>query len=101
MWDKTVSLNEYIFCVSNLSGSFVLRLLACIPANVISCVATVASNAPAKDVTTAKKLAKATCQEMVEFSSFIETVDVQVSKAGRAGSKTTLAVTFDRTLTGN
>jgi BspA type Leucine rich repeat region (6 copies) len=70
------------------------------PANVISCSATVASNASVKDVALARKTAKATCQAMVEFSSYINTVNVQVSKTGRAGSKLALAVTFDRTLTG-
>jgi hypothetical protein len=70
------------------------------PANVISCSATVASNASVKDVSLARKTAKATCQAMVEFSSYINTVNVQVSKTGRAGSKLALAVTFDRTLTG-
>lgn len=74
--------------------------LAGTPANVVSCVATVASNASAKGIALAKKLAKSTCQSMVEFSSFIDTVDVQVLKTGRAGSKPSLAVTFDRTLDG-
>jgi len=71
------------------------------PANIISCSATVASNASRKDVALARKTAKATCQAMVDFSSYINTVNVQVSKTGRAGSKLALAVTFDRTLTGN
>ncbi len=70
------------------------------PANVISCSATVASNASSKDVALARKSAKGACQTMVEFSSYINTVSVQVNKTGRAGSKLTLAVTFDRTLTG-
>jgi hypothetical protein len=70
------------------------------PANVISCSATVASNASNKDVALARKSAKATCQAMVDFSSYINTVNVQVNKTGRAGSKLALAVTFDRTLTG-
>lgn len=72
--------------------------LAGAPANVVSCVATVASNASAKGIAAAKKLAKSTCQSMVEFSSFIDTVDVQVRKTGHAGSKAALAVTFDQNL---
>ncbi len=75
--------------------------LAGAPANVISCVATVASNVSAKGIALAKKIAQSTCQSMVEFSSFIDTVDVRVNKTGAAGTKTTLAVTFDKSSTSN
>jgi len=71
------------------------------PANIVSCIATVATKASAKDVAFALKGAKATCQAMSEYSSFINQVDVRVNKSGTAGSKPTLAVTFDRSLTGN
>jgi hypothetical protein len=74
--------------------------LAGAPANVVSCVARVASNASAKDVNLAAKSAKATCQALTAFSSFINTVTVQVKKTGRTGSKLVVAVTLDRTLTG-
>lgn len=71
-----------------------------LPANIVSCVATVASDASASAIKLAEKRAKATCQAMSEYSSFINRMDVQVSKTGAAGSKPSLAVTFDRTLTG-
>lgn len=69
-------------------------------ANIVLCVATVASNSTTKDVALATKAAKATCQAMTGFSSLINTVNVQVNKTGRAGSALTMAVTFDRSLTG-
>ena len=71
-----------------------------LPANIVSCVATVAEDASASAVKLAEKRAKATCQAMTEYSSFINRMDVQVSKTGASGSKPSLAVTFDRTLTG-
>lgn len=74
--------------------------LAATPANDVSCVARVAANASAKDVNLAAKSAKASCQVLTAFSSFINTVNVQVTKAGRTGSKLVVAVTLDRTLTG-
>jgi hypothetical protein len=74
--------------------------LASPTANIVSCVATVASNSTAKDVALATKAAKATCQAMTGFSSLINTVNVQVNKTGRTGSAPTMAVTFDRSLTG-
>jgi hypothetical protein len=74
--------------------------LAGTPANMISCVARVASNSSSKDVNLAAKSAKSTCQALTAFSSFINTVNVQVKKTGRTGSKLVVAVTLDRTLTG-
>lgn len=74
--------------------------LAGTPANVLSCVAKVAANASAKDVNLAAKSAKTTCLALTTFSSFINTVNVQVTKTGRTGSKLVVAVTLDRTLTG-
>jgi hypothetical protein len=71
------------------------------PATSILCSATVASNASSKDVALARKSAKATCQALVDFSTFINTVTVQVSKAGRPGAKVELAVTFDRPVVGS
>jgi len=70
-------------------------------ANLLTCVSTVASNATPSQVAKAKTQAKATCQSVVEYSKFIKSADVQVSKTGKAGSKPVLAVTFDRTLSGN
>lgn len=71
-----------------------------IPANIVSCVANVSNDASANEVKLANKRAKATCLAMTQYSSFINQVDVQVNKSGAAGSKTTLSVTFDRSLTG-
>lgn len=71
-----------------------------IPANIVSCVATVASDASASELKLANKRAQATCRAMSEYSSFINQVAVQVQPIGAAGSKSTLAVTFDRSLTG-
>ena len=71
-----------------------------LPANIVSCVATVASDASASAVKLAEKRAKATCQAISEYSSFVNNLEVQVNKAGAAGSKLSLAVTFDRSLTG-
>jgi len=70
-------------------------------ANLLSCVSTVASNATPSQVAKAKTQAKATCQSVIKYSQFIKSADVQVSKTGKAGSKPALAVTFDRTLSGN
>lgn len=70
-------------------------------ANLLSCVSIVASNATASQVAKAKTQAKATCQSVIKYSKFIKSVDVQVSKTGKAGSKPVLAVTFDRTLSGS
>ena len=67
-----------------------------IPANVVSCVATVASDASSAAVAAARRTAQSTCQAMVDFSSYINTVDVQVLKSVVAGIKPSLAVTFDR-----
>lgn len=71
-----------------------------VPANIVSCVATVASDASDKDVRLAKKSAKAACQSMVEFSTYINTVEVKVNTDGLAGSKPALAVTFDKSPSG-
>lgn len=68
-------------------------------ANLVNCFATVASNAPASAVARATAQAKATCQAALNFSVQRMSVNVRVSKTGKAGSKPALAVTFDRTLT--
>lgn len=67
-------------------------------ANIVNCVATVASNAPASAVSKATAQAKATCQAALNFSVRLMAVNVSVSKTGKLGSKPVVAVTFDRTL---
>lgn len=74
--------------------------LAGTTANVLTCVATVASDASAEEITKTETRTKATCQRVVNFSKYIKTADVQIKKDGAAGSKSVLAVTFDRTLDG-
>ena len=69
-------------------------------ANILTCVATVASDASAEEVAKTETRANATCQRVVNFSKYIKTADVQIKKDGAAGSKPVLAVTFDRTLDG-
>lgn len=68
-------------------------------ANLVSCIATVASNASASVVARASARAKATCQATLNFSIRLLSVNVRVDKTGKAGSQPAFAVTFDRTLT--
>lgn len=69
-------------------------------ANILTCVATVASDASAEEIALTETRAKAACQRVVNYSKYIRAADVHISKDGAAGSKSVLAVTFDRTLTG-
>lgn len=99
---RTVEINAFSGDLPSKSALSALKAsyLKGVPANIVTCVATVATNAPAKDVVSANKRARAACQAMAQFSSFITQVNVQVSKTGLAGSALALAVTFDRSLTG-
>lgn len=71
-----------------------------VPANIVTCSATVASDATSADIKLATSRAKAACKAMSEFSSYINTVNVQVSASAAAGTKPTLSVTFDKTVSG-
>lgn len=68
-------------------------------ANLVNCVAIVASDSSVSAVARAMAQAKATCQAVLNFSVQRMSTNIEVSKSGKSGSKATLAVTFDRTLT--
>jgi hypothetical protein len=70
-------------------------------ANVVYCFATVASNASARAVSRATAQAKAACEAAQNFSVRRMSLNVRVEKTAKVGAKASLAVTFDRTLTGN
>lgn len=68
--------------------------------NILTCVATVASDASAAEIAKTETRAKATCARVVNYAKYIKTADIHISKDGAAGSNSVLAITFDRTLGG-
>jgi hypothetical protein len=99
---RTLKITKFVGERPTLAGIAAIEqaYLAGTTANILTCVATVASDAPAEEIALTETRAKATCQRVVNYSKYIKTADVQIKKDGAAGSKPVLAVTFDRTLTG-
>jgi uncharacterized repeat protein (TIGR02543 family) len=99
---RSLNINKFVGNRPTLAGIAAIEqaYLAGITANILTCVATVASDASAEEIAKTETRANATCQRVVNYSKYIKTADVQIKKDGAAGSKPVLAVTFDRTLDG-
>jgi hypothetical protein len=99
---RTLNLTRFVGDRPTLAGIAALEqsYLAGTTANILTCVATVASDASDADIANVEGIAKSTCQRVVNYSKYIRTADIKISKDGAAGSKPALAVTFDRTLDG-
>jgi hypothetical protein len=100
---RTVRISQFVGNRPTLAGMRALdrSYLAGKTANLLTCVATVASDASADEVALSEARAKASCQRVVNYSKHIDSADIQVVKDGKPGSKMVLNVTFDRTLDGN
>ena len=99
---RTVKISQFVGNRPTLAGLRALdrAYLADKTANRLSCVATVAYDSSVEEVALAEARAKRSCQRIVNHSRYIDSADVQVLKDGKLGSKTVIAVTFDRTLNG-
>ena len=97
---RTIKLTKFVGDRPTLAGLSALFKVyrAETSANLLNCVATVASDATATAVAKAESIAQATCQRVVGYSSYIKSAQVQVRKDGASGSRTVLNITFDRTL---
>ena len=100
---RTVKITKFVGSRPTLAGLSTLfnAYRAGTTANLLTCVMTVAADASAEQIANAEFQARETCQRVVRMSKYIRTANVQMKKAGLAGSKPVLAVTFDRTLGGN
>ena len=99
---RSLNITKFVGNRPTLAGIAAIEqaYLAGTTANILTCVATVASDASAEEIVKTETRANATCARVVNYSKYIKTADVQIKKDGAAGSKPVLAVTFDRTLDG-
>ena len=99
---RTVKISQFSGNRPTLAGLRAIdrSYLAGKTANLLSCIATVASDASTSEVALAEVRARTSCQRVINYSKHINSADVQVLKTGKPGSKSLLEVTFDRTLDG-
>jgi len=100
---RTVTITEFVGSRPTLAGLRAIdrSYLVDKTANLLSCIATVAIDATEEEVALAESQARTSCQRVVNYSRHINSADVRVLRTGQAGSSTTIAVTFDKTISGN